>query len=383
MPRRSSHQPLDLALSLEGMQWVNVVFVITCSLLLSELIYWQLKKEPQEDDRKEVESLRILLLAQFQIVLTLQSQTLPAIQVENATVENRLPDDFDDLDENMPSKSQPSVTSSTGIPENRKILLPRACFNQGHSLQNVELNLRMCYAGHYLNTLQEIIADKSFHYSNVIRVAPNKGVWTRAQSVIVKINQLIALYCRMYSWCRSEMVHLDIDEGSLSKFQILRKEDVSRMFPSTFIFFYICISTYDTTTLPIVVPIPISICSISLCGIPDWSYRFGSDRYLYVYTLRAGDFWVPTLLSIWLLDIYCPYTDITNIRELIAYCDAQFRTALKVITTPNNELKREVYFKILALMLCYLLWMTVFESNFAYPELAWLWHWVISSIFLS
>ena len=30
----------------------------------------------------------------------------------------------------------------------------------------------------------------------------------------------------------------------------------------------------------IVVPTPVSICSISLCGIPDWLYRLGSDRYL-------------------------------------------------------------------------------------------------------
>ena len=72
----------------------------------------------------------------------------------------------------------------------------------------------------------------------------------------------------------------------------------SHMFPSTLIFFYICISMYNTTTPPIVVLVPISICSISLCGIPDWSYRFGSDRYLYVYSLRAENFWVPTPHSI-------------------------------------------------------------------------------------
>ena len=50
-----------------------------------------------------MERLRNLLLAQFQILLTLQSQTLPAIQVENITVENPLLDDFDDLDKNLQS----------------------------------------------------------------------------------------------------------------------------------------------------------------------------------------------------------------------------------------------------------------------------------------
>ncbi len=171
-----------------------------------------------------MERLRNLLLTQFQILLTLQSQTLPAIQVEKITVENQLPDDFDDLDENL--QSLPSVTLNAPAsasmsdvrPENRKIPLTRSCFAQGHPLRNVELNLRMRYAGHYLNTLREMIVEKSFHYSHIIRVTPNKGVRTRARVIIVKLNQRIALYCRMYSRCRSEMVHLDIDQDSLSKF---------------------------------------------------------------------------------------------------------------------------------------------------------------------
>jgi hypothetical protein len=108
-----------------------------------------------------VERLRHLLLAQFQILLTLQSQTLPAIQVENLSLENPLPDNFNDLNENLLTKSQPSVPKnalasalmSDVHPENRRIPLSRACFNQGHPLRNVELNLRMCYASHYLNTL--------------------------------------------------------------------------------------------------------------------------------------------------------------------------------------------------------------------------------------
>ena len=96
-----------------------------------------------------MECLHHLLLAQFQILLTLQSQTVPAIHVENFSVENPLPDDFDDLDENLPTTSQPSVTINAPAsalmsdvrPENRRIPLPRACFNQGHPLQNVELDL--------------------------------------------------------------------------------------------------------------------------------------------------------------------------------------------------------------------------------------------------
>ena len=33
--------------------------------------------------------------------------------------------------------------------------------------------------------------------------------------------------------------------------------------------------------------------NISLCSILDWSYRFGSDCYLYIYSLRVEDFRSP------------------------------------------------------------------------------------------
>ena len=48
-------------------------------------------------------------------------------------------------------------------------------------------------------------------------------------------------------------------------------------------------------------------------------------------------------------NVYEP--DVTNIRELVAYCDARFRAALKVVTGPDNLLKRGLYCKILAMEL--------------------------------
>jgi hypothetical protein len=73
--------------------------------------------------------------------------------------------------------------------------------------------------------LREMIAEKSFHYS-VIRAAPNKGVRTRARSVIGKLNQRIALCCRLYNRCRSRILQLGVDEATLQKFQILGKQDI-------------------------------------------------------------------------------------------------------------------------------------------------------------
>jgi hypothetical protein len=48
-------------------------------------------------------------------------------------------------------------------------------------------------------------------------------------------------------------------------------------------------------------------------------------------------------------NIYEP--DVTNIWELVAYCDARFHAVLKVVTSLNNLLKRGLYCKILAMEL--------------------------------
>ena len=43
--------------------------------------------------------------------------------------------------------------------------------------------------------------------------------------------------------------------------------------------------------------------------------------------------------------------DVTNIWELVAYCDAWFRAVLKVVTSLDNLLKRGLYCKILVMEL--------------------------------
>jgi hypothetical protein len=48
-------------------------------------------------------------------------------------------------------------------------------------------------------------------------------------------------------------------------------------------------------------------------------------------------------------NVYKP--DVTNIQELVAYCDAQFCAVLRVVTSLDNLLKRGLYCKILAMEL--------------------------------
>ena len=104
--------------------------------------------------------------------------------------------------------------------------MPSSCLENGHPLRELELAFQKDQAACYLKALREVIAEKSFHYSNIIRVAPSKGVRTRARTVVTKLNEKIALYSRIYARCRTIMVRLGADDRTLSTFRILLREDV-------------------------------------------------------------------------------------------------------------------------------------------------------------
>src|SRR5271156_7019067 len=87
--------------------------------------------------------------------------------------------------------------------------------------RQVELQLRLKQADKCLQALRDSIADKSFQYSHVIRVAPRKSVRTRARATIAKLNHVIAYQCRVYARCRAAMVILGADATTLNKYQIL------------------------------------------------------------------------------------------------------------------------------------------------------------------
>jgi hypothetical protein len=90
----------------------------------------------------------------------------------------------------------------------------------------MELILREQQAARLLNSLRETIADKSFQYSHVLRVAPRKTVRSRARSAVIQLNDRISHYCRVYSRCQLAMTRLGAEKGILSKFRVLSKKDV-------------------------------------------------------------------------------------------------------------------------------------------------------------
>ena len=111
-------------------------------------------------------------------------------------------------------------------PERRTIMLPSTHFINGHPDRKVELTLRIKQATQYLAAIREAVAEKSFQYSHVMRKSPSKGVRTRSRTVIAKLNERIALRCRIYSRARSALVRLGADEDTLKTLRVLGKDDV-------------------------------------------------------------------------------------------------------------------------------------------------------------
>lgn len=207
-----------------------------------------LKHHPREDDQMAIEAERTSLrfrLEQFSLLSAQIGQEPTNIiqQVQDINV-----DAFDDLevepgDDELPSgQSWPaearasqlspplppppgvaaSLSETTSIsPENVRLALPST--SGAPARATVELTHRKLQAQRHLQNLREVIAEKSFLYSHVIRVAPKKAVRTRAHGNISKLNTTIAYLSRAYGRCRAAMIRLGVDQ---EKHLILAPEDV-------------------------------------------------------------------------------------------------------------------------------------------------------------
>ena len=90
----------------------------------------------------------------------------------------------------------------------------------------LELLFRKRKAKALLNQIRELIAEKSFKYTDEICKAPRKGVRTRGQTAVIELNRRLSLLCQIYGWNRARMVDLQADEDTLAAYQVLQKDDI-------------------------------------------------------------------------------------------------------------------------------------------------------------
>jgi hypothetical protein len=98
--------------------------------------------------------------------------------------------------------------------------------NVASTYGQLELTHRISRADLHLNRIRDLIAEKSFQYSHVIRVSPRKGVNTHSRVAVKKLNLQISIQCRLYTQCRSRMVSLGADSATLNRFRTLTTEDI-------------------------------------------------------------------------------------------------------------------------------------------------------------
>ena len=284
-PKSATEVWLELALLIEEQQWVKFLYRDTCrfDIIIARIdIRQRLRhygRDPRGDDRQKLDKMRASLapllveVNRLQIaagVYQCEAQAPPPQPAEPHAAEpglsnpappaptagdtpvqgqNAQPVDplsywdivVQDVDEptvvpdletdnNKRNKKGPRTRSQATVedlvPVEKQTLHIPSNHNVTPGHDDVELALRKNQARSHLHQLRDLIAEKSFQYSDVLRKAPRKGVRTRARGTLKGINTQISLHCQVYSNCRTRLIQLGADELTLQGFRELRKEDV-------------------------------------------------------------------------------------------------------------------------------------------------------------
>jgi hypothetical protein len=104
--------------------------------------------------------------------------------------------------------------------------MPSTSRTKNRAANEMEMELRTEQAEWYLSGLQDLIADKSFQYSHIIRKAPRKQIRTWERAYVAKLNEKISFVCCAYNRGRAALVTLGVDALLLRRFRVLTKDDV-------------------------------------------------------------------------------------------------------------------------------------------------------------
>jgi hypothetical protein len=110
--------------------------------------------------------------------------------------------------------------------EDQLIALP-SNGNTSNVYRDLELTHRIRLAEDQLNHIRNLIAEKSFQFSHVIRVSPRKGVTTRSRAAVKKLNNQIAEHGRLYGKCRASIQILKAEDHILARLKVLTPIDVT------------------------------------------------------------------------------------------------------------------------------------------------------------
>jgi hypothetical protein len=193
----------------------------------------QLGRNPGITARQTIETAREQLTA---LIQELKSAMHAAGVVEIRSTTSPVPEPlsmWDDIvNEPVPGGSNNILEAieepaSTGVIQIEDQIMPLPSNgNVGPEYASLELSHRISRADHNLNRIRDLIAEKSFQYSHVIRNAPRKAVNTRSRAEVKKLNLQISVHCRLYTQCRIRLIKLGALPETVHRFQPLTTEDV-------------------------------------------------------------------------------------------------------------------------------------------------------------
>jgi hypothetical protein len=200
-----------------------------------------LRRSPGNIDLEIIQSEREELTTLFQNLKQLQQVAAVAEPNAPCISSSATVDAWDDLAfDPVPGSADTILSNSNATPappqiptnivgpisiEDQLIALP-SNGNTNEMYRNLEIAHRMSTAENLLNDIRNLIVERSFLFSHVIRVSPRKGVTTRARGTAKKLNNQIAELCRFYTRCRSCLLILEAEASVLSQFKVLNPEDI-------------------------------------------------------------------------------------------------------------------------------------------------------------
>ena len=234
---------MSLSLVVEDKQYADITFI---HYMTNQPLFYRLKlkanvrhlrRSPGALDPMSIQSDREELSALFIQLNQIQREAGVAEPNSAVNAQSNPTDIWDDFAfDPIQEEAEPVPTTSSAtarlpaegpIPIEDVVIPLPSNGNTSLVYRDLEISHRTSAADEQLNHIRNLIAEKSFQFSHVIRVAPRKGVATRSRAAVKKLNNEIAEHCRMYSRCRISLMTLGADESLLSRFKVLSPSDIA------------------------------------------------------------------------------------------------------------------------------------------------------------
>jgi hypothetical protein len=199
---------------------------VTCGRLALLGDVRAISRIPREDARQAVEREREKLRELINVFTGMQNTLGIGTGAVVESLDEVYVAAFEETGQHIPDRVSGTEQNSPVPPESVRLPLPSFLMANTSPLRAIELALREKQADQLLQELREAIAEKSFLWSHLHRVAPRKTVTTQSRSAIQKINQVIAARSAAYNKCRAALERLEAPSHIREKYKILNREDV-------------------------------------------------------------------------------------------------------------------------------------------------------------